>query len=448
MKIFLSHSSKEKDVAESLCGWLEEREITCFLAPRDIPAGTEYAEQIVNGIDTSDAMVLLLSENANKSPHVLREVERAVSKGIPILIYNLEEVELSKSMEYFLMTHQWISNKQEDGYDKILTFLQSIEEKNGKKSSLENEKNVDSQIVGNGAQSGPAQNSAGVKKTSKWAVRASIAVAAVVLVAVFLLVLGNREPAVEPVIYDAQAGDTVVFGSYNGETIEWRVLDVDNENQSVKLVAKNILTMKAIDAPESGDFNSDGEQDYWGKGTPADADLELQAHVRGSNDWNTSNIRTWLNSEAEVVKYEGQAPVPGAMSEHKNGYQNEPGFLHGFTEEDRSAIKQDECGDKVSLLCKSDVSLFEEAGISLYAEPTQAAIEQDKTEWFDLHQEQTDLNTYSYWLKDPVEGTSSDLYLISSGYTEEVFETGSAGLEGYGIRPVVIVALNSEIFAK
>lgn len=445
MKVFLSHSSKEKDMAESLCKWLEEREFKCFLAPRDIPAGTEYAEQIVSGIDSSDAMILMMSENANKSPHVLREVERAVSKGVPILLYNLEEVELSKSMEYFLMTHQWVSHKQEDGYDKVLAFLQDIKAKKEQKENSENRQSANDGISKNSAQTESVQSPAGAKKTSKWIVLGGVVIVAAVIV---FLLFGNREPAAEPVTYDVQAGDTVVLGSYNDEVIEWRVLDVNKETQSVKLVAKNILTMKAVDAAESGDFNSDGEQDYWKKDTVADTDLELQAYVRGSNDWNTTNIRTWLNSEAEVVKYEGQAPIAKAMSEHKNGYQTEPGFLHDFTEEERAILKQDECGDKVSLLCKADVSLFEEAGISLYAEPTQAAIEQDKTEWFDIHQEQTDLSTYSYWLKDPVEGTSSDLYLISSGYTEEIYETGSAGLEGYGIRPVVIVALNSEIFAK
>lgn len=47
----------------------------------------------------------------DNSPHVLREIERAVSKHIAIMVYKLEEVELTKSLEYFLMTHQWVSAK-------------------------------------------------------------------------------------------------------------------------------------------------------------------------------------------------------------------------------------------------------------------------------------------------------------------------------------------------
>ncbi|MBQ3583280.1 MAG: toll/interleukin-1 receptor domain-containing protein, partial [Lachnospiraceae bacterium] len=106
--IFISHSSKDNKLASELCEYLEANGKSCFIAPRDIRYGKEYAEEIVDGIDDSKAMILLLSEQSNQSPHVLREVERAVSKSIPILIYKLENVELSKSMEYFLMAHQWL----------------------------------------------------------------------------------------------------------------------------------------------------------------------------------------------------------------------------------------------------------------------------------------------------------------------------------------------------
>lgn len=127
--IFISHSSKDGETATELCNYLEENGKKCFIAPRDIRYGHEYAEEIVNGIDNSGTMVLILSNNSNKSPHVLREVERAVSKCIPIIIYKLEEVELSKSMEYFLMTHQWVNVKAKDGYNNILNYINEIADK-------------------------------------------------------------------------------------------------------------------------------------------------------------------------------------------------------------------------------------------------------------------------------------------------------------------------------
>lgn len=130
MRIFISYSSKDSDEALAACKALEEGGNACFIAPRDIQPGKEYAEEIVNGIDAAEAMILLLSENSNRSPHVLREVERAVSKGIPILICKLEEVELSKSMEYFLMTHQWIQVERNKEYRQILMYIENLKMQN------------------------------------------------------------------------------------------------------------------------------------------------------------------------------------------------------------------------------------------------------------------------------------------------------------------------------
>ena len=99
MRIFLSHSSTDSKLAEEICSGLEKEGFGCFITPRDIRSGCEYADELVNGIDSCDIMLLLLSKLANESPHVLREVERAVSKNKAIIVYKLEEVALSKSME-------------------------------------------------------------------------------------------------------------------------------------------------------------------------------------------------------------------------------------------------------------------------------------------------------------------------------------------------------------
>ena len=95
MYIFLSHSSQNADTALSICRTLESNNYKCFLAPRDIRSGYEYAAEIINGIDKSDVLLLVLSKESNTSPHVLREIERAVSKSIPIIVYKLEDVKLT-----------------------------------------------------------------------------------------------------------------------------------------------------------------------------------------------------------------------------------------------------------------------------------------------------------------------------------------------------------------
>ena len=97
MYIFISHSSKDAESAEKVCTLLEHAGHQCFIAPRDIRSGREYAEELMLGIERSDALVVILSKHSNTSPHVLREVEHAASKSIPILVYKMEEVVLPHS---------------------------------------------------------------------------------------------------------------------------------------------------------------------------------------------------------------------------------------------------------------------------------------------------------------------------------------------------------------
>jgi actin-related protein len=106
--IFICHSTHDKLIAEEVCKALESRDIRCWMAPRDIPPGAEWAETIVDAVDNSSGVVLVLSSNSNSSPQVIREIGRAVSKNVTIIPFRIDDTPLSPSMEYFLSTHQWL----------------------------------------------------------------------------------------------------------------------------------------------------------------------------------------------------------------------------------------------------------------------------------------------------------------------------------------------------
>ena len=106
--VFISYSTQSKPTADAVCQALEGRGVPCWMAPRDIRPGIEWAEGIIQGIEGSRIVVLILCEMSNDSPQVLREVERAVSKRIPIIPFRIDNVTLSKSMEYFVSSHHWL----------------------------------------------------------------------------------------------------------------------------------------------------------------------------------------------------------------------------------------------------------------------------------------------------------------------------------------------------
>jgi WD40 repeat protein len=106
--VFISHSSCDKTVADAVCAALESTGIRCWVAPRDILPGQEWAKSIIEAIEGCRVMVVVFSTQCNSSKQVLREVERAVKNDKTILLFRIERVNPSGSMEYYLSVPHWL----------------------------------------------------------------------------------------------------------------------------------------------------------------------------------------------------------------------------------------------------------------------------------------------------------------------------------------------------
>jgi TolB-like protein len=107
-KVFISHASKDKATADAVCQQLESAGIKCWIAPRDIKAGSDWTEGIIEGIDSCQVFVLVFSESANVSEHVRREVAKAFSLGLAVIPFRIENVVPHGSLAYFLGTVHWL----------------------------------------------------------------------------------------------------------------------------------------------------------------------------------------------------------------------------------------------------------------------------------------------------------------------------------------------------
>ncbi len=106
--IFISYSSEDKTVADAVCAGLESRGTRCWIAPRDVGPGQDWAATIVDAIQDCSIFVIILSSGSNKSSQVLREVERAVSAGKLVIPFRIEDLVPSKSLGYFLSVSHWL----------------------------------------------------------------------------------------------------------------------------------------------------------------------------------------------------------------------------------------------------------------------------------------------------------------------------------------------------
>lgn len=110
--VFISYSTKDKTVANAVCAKLEENGIRTWIAPRDVPPGSNFAESIVEAINACKVFVLIWSKNANTSEHILNEINRAFDQGVSIIPFRIQDVQPSSAMSYYLSNKHWL-----DAYD-------------------------------------------------------------------------------------------------------------------------------------------------------------------------------------------------------------------------------------------------------------------------------------------------------------------------------------------
>src|SRR5436305_1024856 len=92
--VFISYASAERDLATAICAGLEATGLRCWIAPRDLTPGAEYPNALTQAVRGARCLVLVFSADALRSPHVLREVELAVSARLPVLTVRTQPVPL------------------------------------------------------------------------------------------------------------------------------------------------------------------------------------------------------------------------------------------------------------------------------------------------------------------------------------------------------------------
>lgn len=113
--LFISYATANKDVANYVVEKLEARRVRCFIAPRDITSGAEYAKEIVNAISNAKAVLLVFSEQSDQSSFVLREINSAVSRNKMVIPLRIENFMPSEAMEFYLGVTHWL-----DAFPEIL----------------------------------------------------------------------------------------------------------------------------------------------------------------------------------------------------------------------------------------------------------------------------------------------------------------------------------------
>ena len=125
---FISHSSEDMTNAMSLVERLESRRVNCWVAPRNIDAGANYSDEIVEGIRTSASLIVLISKDSLNSRHVQREVNLADDLRKPIYPVKLIDIEIYGGLSFYLSASQEVRlfEKTGDPVEKLISSIKAI----------------------------------------------------------------------------------------------------------------------------------------------------------------------------------------------------------------------------------------------------------------------------------------------------------------------------------
>lgn len=123
-KVFISHSSKDKAIADRICNTIENNGIGCWIAPRDIPYGNEWAGEITKALRQASICIFLFSKNSNQSKQVAKEIQIAIDNEVVIIPIRVDNVEMNDVLTYYLATMHWLLEYDEktliDRVEKVL----------------------------------------------------------------------------------------------------------------------------------------------------------------------------------------------------------------------------------------------------------------------------------------------------------------------------------------
>ncbi len=110
--IFISYSSKDKVVADTVVATMETNGMRCWVAPRDIKPGADWAESITKAIDNCTIVLLIFSTNSNQSKRVRDEIFYSIAEEKTLIPFRIENLDPTGAMRLHLSSLHWLDAYQ------------------------------------------------------------------------------------------------------------------------------------------------------------------------------------------------------------------------------------------------------------------------------------------------------------------------------------------------
>jgi TIR domain len=106
--VVISHSTPGKLTASAICSELESIGIRCWILPRDLNIGIAWERSIANAVRCCRIMIVVLSDYANRSDRVERQLEHAFNSEVIIIPFRTESTSVVSDAQPSLDSVHWL----------------------------------------------------------------------------------------------------------------------------------------------------------------------------------------------------------------------------------------------------------------------------------------------------------------------------------------------------
>lgn len=126
--VFISYSTQNSNIAEQTKSILESNNISCWMAPQSIPAGSDYGTEIPKAISECSVFLLILSKESQISNWVPKEVGLAIGKSKIVVPFQIDNAVISDSFDFYLTNNQRIiaCNRLTEAYQELVSRLKEL----------------------------------------------------------------------------------------------------------------------------------------------------------------------------------------------------------------------------------------------------------------------------------------------------------------------------------
>lgn len=126
--IFISYSRKDSTIADYLCNTLENDNIQCWIAPRNIAPGIEYSKAISDAIEKCKIFISIISDESINSNWIINEIEYALLQAKTIIPLFIGNPQLNSSLKYHLARIQQFHTSSPAKTNEIIHFCSLVKE--------------------------------------------------------------------------------------------------------------------------------------------------------------------------------------------------------------------------------------------------------------------------------------------------------------------------------